>query len=137
MEDSIAGQGRATPVATYLHYTFIKMGIQAALVDGLASVMTEKVKLIRQDEALIAISFSPYTANTRDMVDICLKQGVQVVALTDSSLSPLARPDNIHFEVPEEEVSGIRGLSTVMCLALCLAVETGKLLNHESRALDA
>jgi DNA-binding MurR/RpiR family transcriptional regulator len=46
--------------------------------------------------------------------------------LTDSTLSPIARTDDLHLEVLEEELGGIRGLSATMCLALCLAVETGK-----------
>jgi DNA-binding MurR/RpiR family transcriptional regulator len=122
----IAGQGRATPVTTYLHYTFVKLGIQAVLLDGVAGTIADKANLIRQDEVLVAISFSPYTANTRELVDICLAQQVPVVALTDSTLSPIARTDDLHLEVIEEEVGGIRGLSATMCLALCLAVETGK-----------
>ena len=82
---------------------------------------------------MIAVSFSPYTANTRDIVDICVDEGVPVVALTDSTLSPIARTDDLHFEVLEEEVGGIRGLSAVMCLALCLAVETGKLISKSRK----
>ena len=122
----IAGQGRATPVTTYLHYTLVKLGIQAVLLDGVAGKIADKANLIRQDEVLVAISFSPYTANTRELVYICLAQQVPVVALTDSTLSPIARTDDLHLEVIEEEVGGIRGLSATMCLALCLAVETGK-----------
>ena len=122
----IAGQGRATPVTTYLHYTLVKMGLQTVLMDGMASTITDKARLIRRDEVLIAISFSPYTANTREIVEICLQQKVPVVAITDSTLSPIARSDDLHLEVLEEEVGGIRGLSATMCLALCLAVETGK-----------
>ncbi|RKZ68989.1 MAG: Fe-S cluster assembly protein HesB [Gammaproteobacteria bacterium] len=122
----IAGQGRATPVTTYLHYTFVKMGIRVVLLEGLESILAEKARLIRPDEALLAVSFSPYTANTRELVDICLAQQVPVVAITDSTLSPIARNDDLHLEVLEEELGGIRGLSATMCLALCLAVETGK-----------
>ncbi len=122
----IAGQGRATPVTTYMHYTFIKMGIQAVILDGMAATIADKARLIRPDEILVAISFSPYTANTREIVDICLAQQVPVVALTDSTLSPIARNDDLHLEVQEEELGGIRGLSATMCLALCLTVETGK-----------
>ncbi len=122
----IAGQGRATPVTTYMHYTFIKMGIQAVILDGMAATIADKARLIRPDEVLVAISFSPYTANTREIVDICLAQQVPVVALTDSTLSPIARNDDLHLEVLEEELGGIRGLSATMCLALCLTVETGK-----------
>lgn len=122
----IAGQGRATPVTTYLHYNLIRMGIQSVLLDGIASVMSDKARLIRPEEALIAVTFTPYTANTRDLVEICIDNQVPVIALTDSTLSPIARPDDLHFEVVEEAVGGIRGLSATMCLALCLAVETGK-----------
>lgn len=122
----IAGQGRATPVTTYLHYMFVKMGLQAVLLDGMAGMMSDKANLIQRDEVLVAVSFSPYTANTRELVDICLARKVPVVALTDSTLSPIARADDLHLEVLEEEVGGFRGLSATMCLALCLAVETGK-----------
>lgn len=122
----IAGQERATPVTTYLHYMFVKMGLQAVLLDGVAGMMSDKASLIQRDEVLVAVSFSPYTANTRELVDICLARKVPVVALTDSTLSPIARADDLHLEVLEEEVGGFRGLSATMCLALCLAVETGK-----------
>ncbi|MGA7276589.1 MAG: MurR/RpiR family transcriptional regulator [Desulfocapsaceae bacterium] len=124
----IAGQGRAAPVTTYLYYTFVKMGIQAILVNGTEVEMVDKSRLIRSDEAMVAVSFSPYTANTYELVDICLSQQVPVVALTDSTLSPIARSDDLHLVVLEEEVGGIRGLSATMCLALVLAVETGKFM---------
>ena len=122
----IAGRGRATPVTTYLHYTFVKLGIQAVLLDGIASTVNDKARLIRRDEALIAVSFNPYTANTHEIVDICRERKVPVAAITDSVLSPIAQPDNMSIEIVEEEVGGIRGLSTTMCIALCVAVETGK-----------
>jgi DNA-binding MurR/RpiR family transcriptional regulator len=82
--------------------------------------------MLRPDEVLVAISFSPYTANTKELVDVCLANGVNVVAITDSTLSPIARTDDYHLEVLEDEVNGFRGLSATMCLALCLAVEAGK-----------
>jgi DNA-binding MurR/RpiR family transcriptional regulator len=104
------------------------MGIQAILVNGAEVEMVDKSSLIRSDEAMVAVSFSPYTANTYELVDICLSQQVPVVALTDSTLSPIARSDDLHLVVLEEEVGGIRGLSATMCLALVLAVETGKFM---------
>lgn len=129
----IAGQGRAMPVTTYLHYSLLKMGIQAVMIDGMTSVMADKARLIRKDEALVAVSFNPYIANTKEIVDICLESDVPVVALTDSTLSPIARSEDLHLEILEEEVGGIRGLSATMCLALCLAVETGKYLSSNKQ----
>ena len=127
----LAGQGRAAPITTYLYYTFSKMGIQAIPVNGTEVEMVERSRLIRSDEAMVAVSFSPYTANTYELVDICLSQQVPVVALTDSTLSPIARSDNLHLVVLEEEVGGIRGLSATMCLAIVLAIETGKVMVQE------
>lgn len=128
----IAGQGRTIPITTYLHYNLLKMGIQAVLIEGMTSVMTDKARLIRDDDALVAITFSPYAANTEDIANICLDNDVPVIALTDSLLSPIASSDSLHIELSEEEVGGIRGLSATMCLALCLAVETGKQLSSSS-----
>jgi len=122
----IAGQGRAEPVTAYLHYTLVKLGIQSVVLSGMPSYMADKVRMLQEDDVLLAISFSPYTANTRELVEICLANKVKVVAMTDSTLSPIAKSDDCHLEVLEEEVSGFRGLSATMCLALCLAVETGK-----------
>ena len=122
----IAGQGRADPVVNYLHYTLVKLGIHATLLQGTSPTITDKARMLRPDEVLVAISFSPYTANTKELVDVCLANGVNVVAITDSTLSPIARTDDYHLEVLEDEVNGFRGLSATMCLALCLAVEAGK-----------
>ena len=122
----IAGQGRAEPVVTYLHYTLVKLGVQSVILSGMHHSMADKARMLKTDDVLLAISFSPYTANTRELVDICLLNKTKVVALTDSALSPIARADDFHLEVLEKEISGFRGLSATMCLALCLAVETGR-----------
>ncbi|MBT4997088.1 MAG: hypothetical protein HOM92_00595, partial [Oceanospirillaceae bacterium] len=45
--------------------------------------------------------------------------------------------DDYHLEVLEEEVSGFRGLSATMCLALCLAVETGRVRAELDEKLNA
>ncbi len=123
----IAGQGRAEPVVAYLHYTLVKLGVQSVVLTGMPHTMADKARMLKSDDTLLAVSFSPYTANTRELVDICLANNTKVVALTDSTLSPIARADDFHLEVLEEEVSGFRGLSATMCLALCLSVETGRI----------
>ncbi len=130
----VAGQGRAEPVAIYLHYTLVKLGLQVVLLNGTEAMTEHKAKLIHTDDILLAVSFSPYTANTRKIVAICLQQDVKVVALTDSTLSPIAQPEDDHLEVLEKEVSGFRGLSATMCLALCLAVEVGKVKEQNHNA---
>ncbi|MHC1715570.1 MAG: MurR/RpiR family transcriptional regulator [Acidaminococcaceae bacterium] len=43
------------------------------------------------DDVLIAISFSRYTRQTTEIADFLLRLGVQVIAITDSHTSPIAR----------------------------------------------
>ena len=132
----IAGQGRAEPVVAYLHYTLVKLGVQSVVLSGMPHSMADKARMLQTDDVLLAISFSPYTANTRELVDICLLNKAKVVALTDSTLSQIARADDFHLEVLEDEVSGFRGLSATMCLALCLAVETGRVRAELDKKLN-
>ncbi len=122
----IVGRGRATPVIAYLQYTLLQLGIQTSTIDDTAGSMNDKVRLIKPHEALIAISFKPYTANTEELVKSCRENGVPVISITDSSLSPIAHSENIFLQAHEDQIGEIRGLSATMCLALCLAVETGK-----------
>ena len=68
----IAGQGRAEPVVAYLHYTLVKLGVQSVVLSGMPHSMADKARMLQTDDVLLAISFSPYTANTRELVDICL-----------------------------------------------------------------
>ena len=132
----IAGQGRAEPVVAYLHYTLVKLGVQSVVLSGMPHSMADKARMLQTDDVLLAISFSPYTANTRELVDICLLNKAKVVALTDSTLSPIARADDFHLEVLEDEVSCFRGLSATMCLSLCLAVETGRVRAELDKKLN-
>ncbi len=122
----IVGQGRSLPVAAYLNYLLVKLGCQVNLLESSSGLMLEKARLMQDNDALIAISFHPYSTYTSDLVGICAEQNVPLVTLTDSTLSPLALPQGMHLEVMEGEAGGFRGLSASMCLALCLAVETGK-----------
>jgi DNA-binding MurR/RpiR family transcriptional regulator len=89
-------------------------------------MIADKARLIESNGVLLAISFTPYATNTRDLVAICVDNQVSVVSITDSTLSPIAHSDALYLEVLEDEVAGFRGLSATMCLAQCLVVEAGK-----------
>jgi len=49
-------------------------------------------------------------------------RGIPIVALTDSTLSPLAKSARVLFAVPERENSFTRSLSAPICLAQALVV---------------
>ncbi|MCK5624198.1 MAG: MurR/RpiR family transcriptional regulator, partial [Alphaproteobacteria bacterium] len=80
---------------------------------------------VRKGDALIAVSFSPYSPETLAVTEVAVKAGASIIAITDGPLSPLAPLAEICLEVEEAEVGSFRSLSACMCLALTLVVSLG------------
>lgn len=120
----LLGMRRAFPVALYLAYAFGKLGVRAVLVDHVAALAPEQLTEAGKRDALIAISFTPYTPMTVDLTDRLAGRGVPVIALTDSAFSPLSRNATVKFEVPEADYAGFRSLAATLCVAMALAVAT-------------
>ncbi len=118
----LLGMRRAFPVALYLAYALGKLGIRAVLVDHIASLGPEQLTQAGPRDALIAISFTPYTPMTVDLTDRLAERGVPVVALTDSPFSPLSPRATVAFEIPEADYAGFRSLAATFCVAMALGV---------------
>ena len=79
------GQRRSFCVAHYLTYALSQLGIPASLVDNAGGLGPEQLAQAEQGDALIAVSFSPYTPLT---VDLARAPGAPA---SRSSPSPTAR----------------------------------------------
>ena len=121
----VVGQRRAFPVAAYLAYGLNHLGRRAFLVDGVGGMSAEQASTVHKGDALIAISFSPYSPDTLAVTELAVKTGASIIAITDGPLSPLAPLAEICLEVEEAEVGSFRSLSACMCLALTLVVSLG------------
>ena len=86
---------------------------------------------LRPGEAMLAITFAPYSVETVAMAESAGRRGLDVVAITDSLSSPLQRLDAIPLLVSEIDVGAFRALSATFALALALAVAVGA--RRESR----
>ena len=117
------GLRRAFPVSSFLTYTFEKMEIPTMLHDGVGNFNHRHA--LRQGDALIAITFAPYTQDTLDMAQFAYSAGHHVVAITDKLNSPLHRICKSSLIVSELDVGAFRGLSASLSLALVLAVSVG------------
>ena len=127
----LAGQRRSFPVAAYLAYALSHLDRPVRLLDGLGGMLKEQVRSAGRQDVLVAISFSPYAAETREVVDLARQRGLRVIALTDSPLSPLVQQADIWFDVRDAEVQGFRTLNATLCLAQSLAVAAGYRLERE------
>lgn len=116
----IAGYRRAYPVASYLAYVFEKLNVSAILHDGAGKL--GQAHALRAGDALIAITFAPYSRETLDLASAAAARGLPVVGLTDHSASPLARHAAAILTVRETDFGAFRALSATIALALALAV---------------
>ncbi len=128
MADTIylAGYRRAFPVATYFQYAFSHLDKRVALLHGLGGMLAEQTRIMNENDVLLAISFSEHSEEVIDLVEKAAEKKVTVIALTESSLSPIASKASICLEVKDAKVQGFRSLSATMCMALILVVGLGK-----------
>lgn len=129
----VLARRRSYPVASYIAYALGKLGIRNQLVESAAGLDAEMIGFATPADAAIAISFSPYAPATVEEARALSKRGVPVVAITDSSFSPLAQFAKVWFEVVEADFAGFRSLSATMALAMALAVGVGETRRSPAR----
>jgi DNA-binding MurR/RpiR family transcriptional regulator len=120
----VVGVRRAFPVAVYLTYALQKLGARCDLIDQLGGLGARQADLIGPEDALLAVSYTPYAGETLDSARAAFERGVPVVGITDSPFSPLVQVAHVWLEVAEADYSGFRSLSASFALATTLAVAT-------------
>ncbi len=121
----ILGQRRTFAVAAYLAYAFAKLRIRSVLVDNVGSLGPDQVAFARPEDALLAVSFAPYTPSTVEIAGR-LAGSLPVVAITDSPFSPLVGTARAWLEVAEADFGDFRAVSGTFALAMTLAVAVGQ-----------
>lgn len=119
----LIGLKRAFPIAYYLAYAFGKMSVPAQLHDRIGDL--DQQHLFRPGDAVIAISYAPYTQHTLDVAAGAAAKGVKVVAITDALNSPLQRVGDATLLVREVDMGDFRALSASFALAITLATAVG------------
>jgi DNA-binding MurR/RpiR family transcriptional regulator len=121
----VLAQRRAFPVACYLAYALGQLELRTHLLDGVGGMLGETLRMIGPDDLLIVASFHSYSQDVVDAAASLHKQGVPVVALTDSTLSPLKPSATVCFELGERAQPAFRSLVAPMCLAQALVISAG------------
>ena len=118
----IVGQRRSFSVSHYLAYALAQLGLNAILVDNVGGLGPDQLAGANEGDALIAVSFSPYSPTTVSLVEKARARKTPLVIITDSALSPLAGMADVRFEVVESDFGAFRSLAATFCLAMTLAV---------------
>lgn len=132
----VMGVRRMFPVASYLAYALLQTRKRVIMVDGLGGLYKEQIEGLSEGDVLISISMTPYGTETRYCTDLAVERNATVVAITDSSLSPIARAAAVSLTVHESEAYFFRSLASTMSLAqaLFIALAYRLELNMEHKA---
>lgn len=116
----IIGAGRAFAVASYLTYGLQNLDKPIQLVQLTGGMHSGQLRGIRPDDAMIAISFAPYSDETIVATRAAKAAGATVVSITDSLSSPLVAESSAHLLVQEGKLHGFRAVTNAITLAQAL-----------------
>jgi DNA-binding MurR/RpiR family transcriptional regulator len=118
----LIGLRRSFPVAAYMAYSLSKLGVRHVLVDGARGLAPEELSFASAEDAVLAVSFTPYASETIALAQAAADRKVPVVAITDSPFSPLVPVADCWFEVIEAQFEGFRSTAATFALAMTLTV---------------
>ena len=130
----VLAERRAFPVAFYLTYAIGRLDRTVHLLDGVGGMLGQQARNIRQKDAVIVISFPPYSPTVVELLAEQSQRGVTTVSITDSAISPVAMEATVAFGIKQQEERAFRSLVAPMCLAQSLVVGLGHRLvarNHK------
>lgn len=128
----LIGQLRSAPVVDLLRYVLTMLGKRCVLLDPSGGLATHMARTIRPRDLLVAVSFRFYATEVVNVVEAAAARGVPTIAISDSTLSPLAKGARVLFAVPEHAYTFSRSLAAPMCLAQALTVALAARLQNNA-----
>lgn len=130
----LLGQLRSEPVVELLRYVLTMLGKRCVLLSSSGGLATHMARTMRNNDVLVAVSFRSYANEVVNIVEEAGAKGIEIVAITDSTLSPLAKSARVLFAVPEHDYTFSRSLAAPMCLAQALVVAVAARVQHDHSA---
>lgn len=126
----IAGFRASFPIAFSFHYVYRLFRPSVFLIRGEAGALEMELRLLSPKDVLFAISFAPYSQEIIQVVQAARAAGCKVVALTDSTVSPIALQADctLQFSVesPSFFPSVAAGMAAVEALVTQLLAKQGR-----------
>lgn len=128
----LIGQLRSAPVVELLRYVLTMLGKRCVLLDPGGGLATHMGRTMGKKDVLLAVSFRFYANEVVSVVEEAGQKGIDIIAISDSTLSPLARWARVLFPVPEHDYTFSRSLAAPMCLAQALVVAVAARVQHNA-----
>jgi DNA-binding MurR/RpiR family transcriptional regulator len=124
----VAAARGAFGLGAYAVYGLGSIGRRAHLIDNLGAMRAMQVQAIGPGDTLLAMTFDDYTPETVEIAQRAAERGVQVLAITDNSLSPVASLAAHVLYVNEARLGHFRSQVPAMVVCQALIVALGRRL---------
>ncbi len=114
------GMRAAHGIAFHLYYSCHLLMSKVQLASDDAGTVQDQIWELGAKDALVVIGQSPYARQTVELAQMAADQGVPVLALTDSSLGPLAQLSRDHLVFEGDSPSFFHSLTGAQALAEAL-----------------
>jgi len=118
----VAGFRRSFPVAAYLAYSLHQVDKKTVFIDSVGGMTRQQIHAITRRDLLISVSYHPYAEEAVHLIDAASANHCKVLSISDSLVSPVAKPATVVLQVREAEIRKFRSLSASMCLAQALVI---------------
>ncbi|MBQ4582280.1 MAG: MurR/RpiR family transcriptional regulator [Oscillospiraceae bacterium] len=128
----ILGVRSSAYLAGYLHFYFHLIFPNVTLVQNLAGgEIFEQMVRIGPDDVLVGISFPRYSKLAVSAVEFARSRGAEVVAITDSKMSPLYKLADTSLLVRSDMISFVDSMTVPLSLLNALIVAVGQQKHEE------
>lgn len=118
----VAGFRRSFPVAAYIAYSLHQVDKKTVFIDSVGGMTRQQIHAIGADDLLLMVSYHPYAEEALHLIDAAVEADCKVLSISDSLVSPVAKPASLVLQVREAEIRKFRSLSASMCLAQSLVI---------------
>lgn len=126
----VAGLRSLFPAAYYFNYACTMFKHNTRLLSGVAGVFADDLRHAQAGDTLVIFSYHPYARDAIAAVKFARDQGMQIIAITDSAVSPVARQATVSILVstatPSFFPSVVPALSVAQTLVAMLIACGGK-----------
>ncbi|MER0238007.1 MurR/RpiR family transcriptional regulator [Fulvimarina sp. MAC8] len=119
----LVGLRRAFPIVSTMAYLLDKMEVPTLLHHAAGHLASDHA--IRPEDAVFAVTFSPYSPETIEVATRAAERGVPLVALSDTAECPLGDHARHLLIAREVEVGAFRVPTAALTLATALSVAIG------------
>jgi DNA-binding MurR/RpiR family transcriptional regulator len=116
----VLGQRSCYPIAFFFNYVYRLFRANSVLVQSQGGMVIDELNAVGPRDLLIAISLTPYTAEVVQAVSYAGDVGARIVAITDDTLSPIARPADAALLVAAGTPSFFHSIVSLMALVQAL-----------------